>query len=628
MLSDRTLSPASHRNTALPVTGVGIACATVALGSVMAAVALTEMMLGGGLDWPSMSRTVRVLGVAGGDVAPTSSAERLFADHAAQLWVVVGLLLSIGLGLAVCAAAWWWRHWGPTPNGHATRPDIRSELSERAARRSALRTRPGLGAEELRVAPAGEIGIPMHRYGGIELRVPFTNLTGTIAPTQSGKSRKDLVHKILEAPGALLCSTTKPDLAEFCALARARRPLAGPVIVYDAAGRVRWPAPLHCSPIIGCGDQQEASRRAYTLVESAALQVEAGGGGGAGNDRVFRERAVVVLTAYLVAAAVAPNRTVDHILKWATVQPQNQAAGRFPVDDEPVELLNRYGRTAMAKNLAAEMRMDPRTASAVWMSVRRVVGPWSDPRIRDLCIPPPGLNLDLRRFISQGGSLFLIADQQQAAEAVPLLTNLTERWLRTAQDLALDFPSRRLDPPATAVLDELANGTPVPRLPEVVSDAAGRGLVVHWAAQSLAQLQRIFGPVGAREVLDNTTTFSVWGGVKDDETLRWVSDLCGAREVLRRQTQTDNLLSGLLGGSRHSSGEQIEPVFRPAEVRNLRRGRVIILHRLMRCFVADVSDVSDRPDAAELLRDVERLRTGDLGHYRTTVTPSGSERLS
>ncbi|MGH3901631.1 MAG: hypothetical protein ACRDTA_25930 [Pseudonocardiaceae bacterium] len=46
--------------------------------------------------------------------------------------------------------------------------------------------------------------------------------TGTLTPTQSGKSRRDLVHKALAAPGALLCSTTKPDLLEFSALARTR----------------------------------------------------------------------------------------------------------------------------------------------------------------------------------------------------------------------------------------------------------------------------------------------------------------------------------------------------------------------------------------------------------------------
>ena len=84
---------------------------------------------------------------------------------------------------------------------------------------------------------------PLHRdRRGRPLCTPLENPTGTLAPTQSGKSRRDLVHKALAAPGALLCSTTKPDLLEFAALARTRRPLAGPVLVFDATGATSWPA--------------------------------------------------------------------------------------------------------------------------------------------------------------------------------------------------------------------------------------------------------------------------------------------------------------------------------------------------------------------------------------------------
>ncbi|WP_145982869.1 MULTISPECIES: hypothetical protein [unclassified Pseudonocardia] len=59
--------------------------------------------------------------------------------------------------------------------------------------------------------------------------------------------------------------------------------------------------------------------------------------------------------------------------------------------------------------------------------------------MRELLSPARGRGLDVRRFIGQGGSLFLIADQQQAAEAVPVLTALAEHFLRTAQDMANDY---------------------------------------------------------------------------------------------------------------------------------------------------------------------------------------------
>jgi type IV secretory pathway TraG/TraD family ATPase VirD4 len=102
------------------------------------------------------------------------------------------------------------------------------------------------------------------------------------------------------------------------------------------------------------------------------------------------------------------------------------------------------------------------TSDAVWMSVRRVIEPLMDPRLRQLCTPRRGEDFDARSFIAAQGSLYLIAGQHQAAQAAPLLTALVEYWLTTAQEMALNYPNRRVDPPVTTVLDELTNATPVP----------------------------------------------------------------------------------------------------------------------------------------------------------------------
>ena len=177
---------------------------------------------------------------------------------------------------------------------------------------------------------------------------------------------------------------------------------------------------------------------------------------------------------------------------------------------------------------------------------------------------------------------------------------------RRGRDVAarLDYPARRVDPPVTIVFDELANGTPVPGLAQVVSDAAGRGMIIHWAAQSLVQLERIFGPVGYSEVLDNTTSLSVWGGIKDDRTLSWISELFATHERQRRQVQLD----GLFTSERHSISTETSPVMRVGNIRKLATGKVLVLHRGLSCFIADVLDVSRRPDSAEITRDVDLIR--------------------
>jgi hypothetical protein len=386
------------------------------------------------------------------------------AGHAVVYWVVAVVLLGLATAAATPVVGLGWRRWGPTPAGHASRRDIRRELSLPAARAIARWTRPGLSDRDRARAPLDQVAAPLHR-GPIGLMCsPLTNPTGTLAPTQTGKSRADLVHKVLAAPGALLCSTTKPDLLEFAALARTRRRHAGPVLVFDATATTSWPAQLRWSPIAGCRDLRTAYQRAHTMVEAAAVHLTASN---SGNDRVFRERATMVVAAYLLAAELH-GRGVGALVRWAIGKPPS---------GEPADLLEpRYPQ--LAHNLRTEITMVAQTADAVWLSVRRVIEPLLDPNLADLCSPRPGHGFDAARHITQNGSLFLIAGQHQAAHAVPILTALAEHWLTTAQQMALQYPTRRLDPPATAILDELPNATPNPQLPDVISDSAGRGVLI------------------------------------------------------------------------------------------------------------------------------------------------------
>jgi type IV secretory pathway TraG/TraD family ATPase VirD4 len=175
---------------------------------------------------------------------------------------------------------------------------------------------------------------------------------------------------------------------------------------------------------------------------------------------------------------------------------------------------------------------------------------------------------------------------------------------RPADGPAVPEPTAR--PPATAVLDELCNATPIPQLPDIISDSAGRGVIVHWAAQSAAQLEDTSTPVRARQLLDNTTTMSIWGGLKDARTLEWISTLTGHRERMRWQQFSE----GLLQPGRTSLGTETVPTYRPGEVRTLDPGRVLVIHRNLDPILARAVDVSRRADWPQLRCDVEQVRDG------------------
>lgn len=517
------------------------------------------------------------------------------AGHTGWYWTVTAALLVAVAVLVVLVAVPLWRRFGPAPAGHARRADIHDELSLAAARRTAAWTRPDLSPAQAQAAPLDDVGAPLHRSpDGQPMCTPLENPTGTLAPTQSGKSRQDLVHKAIAAPGALLCSTTKPDLCEFSALLRASRFPDAPVKIADATGTVSWPAKVRWWPMQGCQDLQVAYRRAHTMVEAASVGMDGVGG----NDKVFRDRAKVVLQSYFLAAAVH-HRGVDDLVRWATSK---------PIDQEPVRLLREAGYDDHARNLRSEIGMVAETSDAVWLSVRRVVEPFMDPAIRELCSPAPGQDFDVQDFLARRGSLYLIAGQHQAAQAAPILTALVEHWLTTAQEMALHTPNRRLAPPATAILDEVTNATPVPQLPAIVSDSAGRGVLIHWGAQSIAALEDTFGAQRTRQLMDNTTTLTVWGGIKDRSTLEWVSLLTGHHERRRYQQQSD----GLFGHARTSVGVETVPTYRPGDVRRVRRGRVLVIHRHLDPVLARTLDVRKRPDWNVIRGHVAAVRSGGI----------------
>jgi type IV secretory pathway TraG/TraD family ATPase VirD4 len=129
--------------------------------------------------------------------------------------------------------------------------------------------------------------------------------------------------------------------------------------------------------------------------------------------------------------------------------------------------------------------------------------------------------------------------------------------------------------------------------------------VIHWAAQSRAQLDDAFGTPRARQLLDNTTTLSLWGGLKDTDALEWASTLSGHHERIRHQTHSD----GILSAGRGSIGTETEPTYRPGAIRTLQPNRTLIIHRALRPILARTIDVSERRDWPQLRVDQERIRS-------------------
>lgn len=453
----------------------------------------------------------------------------------------------------------------PTGTGFVGWRDLWKELSAGSAKKAARVTRPDLSGGQRRRAAPGELGIPLHESlaTGWPLWLPLENATGVIAPQQSGKSLTDLFHKVLQAPGGLVVTGTKLDIYARTALHRERR--ESPVWIFDLTGAAHYGHRVRWDPTSGCTSPLVAQRRAE------ALMVTAGGGGqigGGGNHQFFLSRATAVLTCYLLAAALG-GVGMDRLVAWT----QDDS------DPEATEILQRIPQLApQYRTLREAQALVPETRSGIWESLRDGMKAFADSAVVDRCMPAAGEpGFDMAGFIASRGTLYVIGSESDATVQAGLITAFIDTLFEEVRRDALHRPGGRQAPPFSAVLDEVTNIAPLPKLPDTLSDSAGRGLLIHWAAQSVSQLVSRWGQEKANTMLSNTTAITIFGGIKEKDTLEWVATMSGDRDVERKSTSSGGLFS--TAQATVSTSYERQRTLPEGRVRELRRGTAVVIMR-------------------------------------------------
>jgi hypothetical protein len=85
---------------------------------------------------------------------------------------------------------------------------------------------------------------------------------------------------------------------------------------------------------------------------------------------------------------------------------------------------------------------------------------------------------------------------------------------------------RRLEPPLLMALDEVTQICPVD-LPVMLSDSAGKGVLITAVAHSVSQLENRWGKHGADTIWSTCGTKVLLGSISDPDTLERASKVCG-----------------------------------------------------------------------------------------------------
>lgn len=526
----------------------------------VAAGAVAALLFGRGWAWPPTEAWGKIIHTA--LAHPKSPALGWPADLAGRLpgasayWATYAALAAGSVSLGWLA----WtrlggRRVGPGPDGLARPGQLRHEASAGAARRRRAITRPGLAGRH-RLGPA-EFGYPLGRslHGGVALWASWESSARVIGPPGEGKTFRVLARVLRHHPGPVVATSTKADLYELTADARARR---GPVAVLDPERIVAGAVGVRWSPVAGCENSVIAERRA------AALLAAAGDTGDSRYGAFFTDAARDLLKCYLHAAALSGG-DIRTVLGWS----------RRLDDPTPSEILRTEPAAApgWAGIISVHTTGAIETTSGVMRHLARGLACFSHPHVIEACCPEPGDEFDIGSFLDAEGTVYLLGKGSGMGAVAPLLTAFAQELFDVAERQANRQTTRRLDPPLLGLLDEAPSIAPIPGLPGLLADGRGRGIVVVYGMQSFSQAVTRWGTSEAETMANATNITVVFGGLTSAKDLADLERVCGTRQARR-----DSIHRGAERNSRSATRSwEHQPVLRSGDIRTLPSGTALVL---------------------------------------------------
>lgn len=483
---------------------------------------------------------------------------------AAAYWLVVSAMLAL-----VGGAAWvaWTliarlRHRSERDphriQGIATRRDIDPVASKRSLARRGRNLRPSISHPR-----PEDVGYLLGRSCGREIWASVEDSILVIGPPRSGKGLHLVINAILDAPGAVVTTSTRPDNIVATIDARKER---GPVAVFDpqqlTAGLpgmegtgVRW------SPISGCEQPLTAMIRASGLASTTGLS-----SGGVESGGFWEGRARSALQSLLHAAAIErlPTRV---LFDWSL-------SASAAADAVGILASRPQAAPGWAEALDGMINSDPRTRDSIWMAVSQALASLADPAVLEAVSPDPDDAFEPREFLAENGSLYLLATGAGAGASWPLVAAFMEDLTEVARHLAAGSTGARLDPPLLLALDEIGNLAPLPSLPVLIAEGGGTGITTMPVLQSLSQARNKWGDHAASTIWDASIVKVILGGASASRDLQELSVLIGERDE-----RSETVAISEYGARSLQRSVRRAPVLPPERIRTLPFGTGLILLR-------------------------------------------------
>lgn len=286
-------------------------------------------------------------------------------------------------------------------------------------------------------------------------------------------------------------------------------------------------------------------------------------------ERIFAERAANALFAGMLAARRLGRPTLAYLRELTALGLAGYVRQLHALNDPQIRraLVDFLGKTP--EQFSPEDMSSDRFLNSSWMNLVTRMRPLFSEGILRMT---SGSDFRAADLITGSTSLYLVFKESTlrfTAKALQVIQlGMIDALIRYGDD------GHSGSTPVVFFFDE-AGRVPVPRLEDLVSTIAGRGMSAVVYVQSLSQLEGKYGREAAATIRDNCHT-QMFYPPRDKATAEYISEMTG-EVTLVEVDESERVDSGGFGTD-HTRRETFRqrPLITPAEVRQLPKGSVVI----------------------------------------------------
>lgn len=347
---------------------------------------------------------------------------------------------------------------------------------------------------------------------GRRLYADVESVALSIFGPRQGKSTSQVIPAVLDAPGAVVSTSNKPDVIDAT---RLYRQMLGWIWAFNPQ-KISPDKPTWYWPILTYVRDDERAQKLSDIFKGSRTGIQT-----KGDDPYFDPEGIDLMAGLFLAAAVG-KKPVEIVYDWIS-------GGRVALN-EPLRLLRQHQGGIYARHadsMEAQYQLDDGqkdgivgTAKAS-LKVLKFAGiqAWVNPTGPDDRRP----QFSPEQFVREGKDTLYLLSMEGGGSAAALTTALTVAVADAAEEYAMTQPFRRLPVPLVFALDEIANVCPWRDLPAKYSHYGSKGLLPIAWLQSYSQGEELWGEKGMRKIYSSATAKVIGSGLDEEGFLRSLS---------------------------------------------------------------------------------------------------------